>query len=76
MTCCAPTIVPFGNETETVINYNAAMLENYGAKPNVQVFYKQGTEYALSDDMNQVRFDGVNITVDHGGSNTGFVKIF
>lgn len=76
MTCCAPTIVPFGFETQTVINYSATMLENYGAKPNVQVFYKDGTAYLLSDDMNQVRFDGVNITVDHGGSNTGFIKIF
>lgn len=76
MTCCSPTIVPFGNQTQTLINYNAAMLENYGSEPNVQVYYRVGTEYQLSDDFNQVSFDGVNITVDHGGSNTGFVKIF
>lgn len=52
------------------------MLENYGSEPNVQVYYRVGTEYQLSDDFNQVSFDGTNITVDHGGSQIGFVKIF
>lgn len=75
MTCCSPMIFPF-NEAITTINYNSFMVEQFGNKPNVQVYYREGTEYALSDDFNQVRFDGANITVDHGGSNTGFVKIF
>lgn len=52
------------------------MISNYGAKPNVQVYFKEGTEYVLSDDQNVVKFDGVNITVDNGGLATGVVKIF
>lgn len=52
------------------------MIEQYGAKPNVQVYYKEGTEYVLSDDMNAVSFDGSMIVVDNGGLNTGVVKIF
>lgn len=52
------------------------MVEQYGAKPNVQVYIKEGTEYVLSDDMNAVVFDGSTIEVDNGGPNSGFVKIF
>lgn len=52
------------------------MQELYGSRPNVQVYYKDGSEYVLSDDMNGVVFDGSTITVDHGGPNTGFVKVF
>lgn len=52
------------------------MQAKYGPEPNVQVYFKEGAEYALSDDMNQVRFDGVNIYADYGGPNTGFLKVF
>lgn len=64
------------NEATKTINYSAAMQEAYGPEPNVQVYFLNGTEYELSDDMNQVKFDGVNITADFGGPGTGFVKIF
>lgn len=76
MNCCVPTIQSFLNQSTTIIPYSAFMIEQYGAKPNVQVYYKEGTEYALSNDMNRVAFDGSTITIDHGGPNTGFVKIF
>jgi len=52
------------------------MVSDYGPEPNVQVYYKIGSQYQLSDDMNQVSFDGVNITVDYGGPASGFLKIF
>lgn len=52
------------------------MQKMYGPQPNVQVYFKEGDEYALSDDMNQVKFDGVNITADYGGVATGFLKVF
>lgn len=51
------------------------MVEQYGARPNVQVYIKDGTEFVKSD-FNAVVFDGVSIEVDNGGPNTGFVKIF
>lgn len=76
MTCCNPTIVNFLNVASSVINYSAQMLTDYGQEPNVQVYYKSGTEYILSDDMNQVKFDGVDISIDYGGLSTGFIKIF
>lgn len=76
MTCCEPFILNFANVPSSVINYTAAMQAMYGPRPNVQVYFKEGDEYALSDDMNQVTFDGVNIYADYGGSNTGFVKVF
>lgn len=76
MICCEATIVNFLNVSSSVVNYSAAMQEQYGPKPNVQVYYKEGAEYSLSDDLNQVSFDGVNITVDYGGAATGFLKIF
>lgn len=52
------------------------MRDAYGTEPNVQVYFLNGTEYELSDDMNQVKFDGVNITADFGVGQTGFIKIF
>lgn len=76
MTCCVPTILSFTNQPSMTINYSAAMQEQYGPQPNVQVYIKEGEEFVLSDDMSGVVFDGVNIVADFGGVNTGFVKIF
>lgn len=76
MNCCEPTIINFASVSSSVINYGPAMQQMYGPQPNVQVYFKEGAEYALSDDMNQVKFDGVNITADYGGPNTGFLKVF
>lgn len=59
-----------------MINYSAQMVSDYGPEPNVQVYFQQDGVYFLSDDMNQVSFDGVNINVDYGGVASGFVKIF
>jgi hypothetical protein len=52
------------------------MVSDYGPEPNVQVYFQQDGVYVLSDDMNQVSFDGVNITADYGGPASGFLKIF
>ena len=76
MICCSPTIINFLNVPSTVVNYNAQMVSDYGPEPNVQVYFKQDVVYVLSDDMNQVSFDGVNIVADYGGVNSGFLKIF
>jgi len=74
MICCTPTIVPF-NEAVTTVNYTA-LAALYGQDPNVQVYYKEGANYVLSNDMTSVKFDGVNIIVDHGGPVVGLLKIF
>lgn len=76
MSCCTPTIQPFFNASSTTISYSPFMVEQYGSQPDVQVFYKEGTEYVLSNDMNAVVFNGSTIVVDHGGPNTGIIKIF
>ena len=76
MICCEATIIPFTNQTNTTIVWDANKQDLYGSEPNVQVYYKEGLEYVLSDDMNGVVFDGSTIEIDHGGTNTGIVKIF
>lgn len=76
MICCEPTIEPFTNQSTLSIPYSPFMINQYGAKPNVQVYYKEGTEYALSNDMSAVRFTGTSIEIDNGGNASGFVKIF
>lgn len=76
MNCCEPTILPFTNQSTTSIVWDANKQSLYGSRPNVQVYYKEGAEYVLSDDMNAVVFDGSTIEVDHGGVGTGFVKVF
>jgi hypothetical protein len=76
MICCEPTIQPFTNQSSTTIVWDSNKQDLYGSRPNVQVYYKEGTEYVLSDDMNSVVFDGSTIFVDHGGLNTGIIKIF
>jgi hypothetical protein len=77
MTCCEPSITPFTLQPTTTIAWTVDMQELYGSKPNVQVYYRESSgEYVLSDDMNGVVFDGATIEVDHGGSQTGFIKVF
>lgn len=76
MTCCEALIRPFTNVSTLSIPYGAAETEAYGIDPNVQVYIKDGEEYVLSDDMNQVIFNGSSIEIDFGGVSTGFVKVF
>lgn len=75
MICCTPTIFPF-SEAVTTINYFPYLASLYGPTPNTQVYYQEGTEYVLSDDLNLVTFDGVDIVADHGGVAVGFLKVF
>lgn len=75
MSCCTPFILPF-NEAVTTLNYFPSLAALYGSKPNTQIYYWDGTNYVLSDDMNLVSFDGVNIVADHGGVQAGLLKVF
>jgi hypothetical protein len=76
MSCCPSNIIPFANASETIVDYGPLVQEEYGSNPNVQVYYRENGELVLSDDMNSVSFDGMTITVDHGGPQTGIIKIF
>jgi len=74
MSCCASTIFPFTNQSTSTIGYAGGMAALYGPQPNVEVFYREGSEYVQSD-LSQVIFDGSTIQIDHGGSQTGIVKV-
>ena len=69
-------VVYFTNEATKSIPYGTIQQQLFGTRPNVQVYFKDGDEYALSDDMNQITFTGTSIDIDFGGSNTGLIKIF
>lgn len=78
MSCCAPTIIPFFNTPTSTVAYGPSMQLQYGLAPNVNVSYWDGTQYVAAGIMTQIKFDGYPvtvITVDHGGSYTGLIKI-
>lgn len=76
MTCCNQMISSFNNVASQVIAYGADKQAIYGSRPNVQVYFKDGAEYVLSDDFNNVTFTGSSIEVDFGGISVGIIKIF
>lgn len=76
MSCCASLIVTFGLVASTSIPYGESEVAQYGQKPNVQVYYSQDGQFVLSEDMSAVTFTGTSIEVDHGGINSGIVKVF
>lgn len=50
----------------------------YGPAPKVTVLYLDGTQYVSAGIMTQIKFDAypvTQITVDHGGTATGILKI-
>jgi hypothetical protein len=78
MSCCNPLIVPFFNASSTSIAYGPSLQSQFGLAPNVSVNYWDGTQYVNAGITTQVKFDTYPvtvITVDHGGSNTGIIKI-
>lgn len=79
MGCCVPYQFPFVNVAFTDIDYNADMKAKLGQYPKVTVFYwdPAASEYyeANGGAGVEVKFDGNTISVDHGGVNTGIVKV-
>lgn len=51
------------------------MQELYGPEPHVEVYYLVDGKYEQSD-LSQVRIVGSSIEIDHGGTQTGIIKIF
>lgn len=76
MSCCSPTIIPFTNSGGNTIAYSQSMRDKHGDIPNVEVYHLDSGEYILA--TVSIKIDGKPtslITIDHGGSATGFIKI-
>lgn len=78
MSCCNPLITTFFNTPSTVIGYGPSMQSVYGLAPKITVLYWDGTQYVAAGISTSIAFDTYpvnSITIDHGGPNTGLVKI-
>jgi len=78
MSCCDPLVVPFFNAWTTTVGYGPSLQVKFGLAPNVSVSYWDGTQYVTAGITTQVKFNTypvTQITVDHGGPATGFIKI-
>ena len=76
-TCCIPTQIDFAFATSTSIPYDQTMKDKYGSQPRVFVYYYDeiSGEFYISPFFTLMKFDGNTITVDHGGSMSGFVIV-
>lgn len=76
--CCAPTIIPFANVTQTIVNYTQDMRDKYAFPPKVYAYYFDisTNEYVMSVlPLTSMRWSGNVLTIDHGGPNSGRVVI-
>ena len=79
MVCCPQEIIPFGNEVETVIDWNDDRKSKFGTDPSYEIMYydeESDTFYTLSNaPAASVRFDGMNLMFFHGGLSTGYIRL-
>ena len=79
MSCCPSTIVPFSGVAFTNIPYTPSMQQQYGAEPRVEVVYYDNThnDFELVNGFSgvQIKFKDNLISIDHGGVESGLVKI-
>lgn len=75
--CCKQTQFDFVNEATTTIPYGEAMRAQYGTQPRVTVWYFDPVtnEFYQSTFFTVMKFNGSDITIDHGGPNSGFVMV-
>lgn len=75
--CCIPTQIVFSNAESTTVTYDQAMRDKYGVQPKVYVYYYDpvANEYYLSPWYTVMKFNGSQITVDHGGPSSGMLVI-
>lgn len=77
MSCCEQTIIPFTLQGSTVIPYTTSLREKHGQVPSIEVYHLIGGQYIkvhtapLLDSINPTQ-----ITINHGGSATGFIKLY
>lgn len=79
MPCCPTTPILFVNTAISVVQYTPLMQQQYGPTPRVYIYYRDpdtGT-YMQSSWFTFTAYSQVsqNITVDHGGPQTGFIVI-
>lgn len=79
MACCTPTIVPFTNVSSTTFGYSAPFVAKYGSTPRTKLYYwdADAKNYYNNNGIpeSEIKFDGENIFVDHGGPASGYIKI-
>ena len=76
--CCAPTIIPFANVAQSVVNFTQEMRDRYAFPPKVYVYYYDTVtgEYVMSVlPLTSMRWSGSQLTIDHGGPNSGRIVI-
>lgn len=76
--CCTPTIIPFANASQSVINYTQDMRDKYSFPPKVYVYYFDTTtnEFVMSVlPLTSMRWNGNTLTIDHGGPQSGRIVI-
>lgn len=77
MPCCPVTPIVFTDTAISVIPYTPIMQQQYGPTPRVYIWYRDAEtdEYLQSSWFTFQAFGNSNITVDHGGPQTGFIVI-
>ncbi len=81
MACCVPTKFSFFHQPVSNIYYSAALREQYGPYPKVEVLYWDNilNQYVAAGVFTSIRLVGTplaNIIIDHGDSLAkGLVKI-
>lgn len=79
MPCCPSSITFFADVETTTIPYPDLFKTEFGLKPRVDVYYfdeELGEFYNTNGvPSSEVKFDGSNININHGGPASGYVKI-
>jgi len=75
MACCEPVIQNFIDATTTNIVYGDYERGLYGVKPFVDILYLIGTEWVRAGVFTEVIYNLNTITINHGGTFTGYAKI-
>lgn len=68
MSCCNVILTPFSGATSTVVPY-------VGDRPTVSVSYLVDGVWYATGVATVVQINATNVTVTHGGSSTGVVKL-
>lgn len=77
MKCCTPYTIPFESQSRTVINYTPTLRINFGNVPNIEIMYRQpdGTYIKAEVQITLTGIVGDEIVIDHGGTQTGYIKL-
>jgi hypothetical protein len=79
MTCCPANIITFAGVAFSSIPYSDTMKAQYGADPQVVVYYYDeatGGFYSTNGlPGTEIKFTGSTIEIDHGGIQSGYLKI-